>query len=865
MYEQMECDELRERFHTDEKVGLTQQEAKKRLQSDGKNQLKKAREQTIIDQIQRQINDPMIFVLFMAASVSILLREFSDTGIILFVIIFNTMIGVLQEGKAKKAMDALKKMTAPEATVKRDGTYYRIRAEELVKGDIVKLEAGDQVPADIRIISCKGIEVNESALTGESLPVSKGYEKMNQKVALAEQKNMLFLSTEVIKGNAEGIVVATGMETELGKIADMINENENEITPLQKRLGELGKILSKAAVFLCLLLFLMGVLQHRNLLQMLLLSISLAVAAIPEGLPAVVTIVLALGVARMAKNNTIVRKLPAVETLGAVSVICSDKTGTLTENKMKVIKLYSEDKTLMLSKVRPREFLRLMQGLILCNNAVSGKRELGDATELALLHMGKQMGMSKERLEERYPRIEEIPFDSDKKYMVTLHKDQNQVCAYVKGACDYLLEMCSFWWIGGKIEPLSQVQKMKIRRVMESMAEEGLRVLALGFKEHISDWNENSVTRNLVFAGMVGMMDAPRKKVSQSVYKLKQAGVQVIMITGDYRETAFSIAKMTGIARKKEQCVTGEELDAMSESEFASKIKEIRIFARVTPAHKVKIVKALKQNGKIVAMTGDGVNDAPSLQAADIGIAMGANGTDVAKNAADLILADDNFSTIEKAVEEGRSIYVNIKKSILFLLSSNFGEIMTMFVAIALSISSPLKASHILWVNLITDSLPALALGVDKNDAKSLMTKKPRNPKEGLFAQGGWAITIGYGLLIGTITLYAFFKGGQTYAFTVLGISQLFHAIGMRDCEKSIFQMNHLENPVMIFSFLAGLSLQVAVTEIPYLVEAFQTRRLFMGEWLWLLCISAIPLVMHEIVVVIKYLFKGQKEMQDFI
>ena len=856
MYEQMEHAEVCKRFCTDEKAGLRQQDAEKRLKADGKNQLKKGRNETTLDRIQKQLNDPMIFVLFMAASVSILLREFSDTAIILFVISLNTAIGVVQEGKAKKAMDALKKMTAPEAVVKRDGIYRKIPAEELVKGDIVKLEAGDQVPADIRLFFCRGIEVNESALTGESMAVRKFCETMKIQTAPAEQKNMLFLSTEIVKGNAEGIVVATGMETELGKIAKMINEQENEMTPLQKRLGDLGKILSKAAVFLCLLLFLMGVLQHRNLLQMLLLSISLAVAAIPEGLPAVVTIVLALGVARMAKANTIIRKLPAVETLGAVSVVCSDKTGTLTENKMKVLKLYAEDKTLMLSQVRPREFSRLIQGLILCNNAVTGKSKLGDSTELALLSMGEQMGLSRERLEERFPRVEEIPFDPDKKYMVTLHKEQSQVCAYVKGACDYLLEVCTFWWIGGKTEPLGQIQKMKIRRVMEEMAEEGLRVLALAFKEHVSDWSENSVMKNLVFAGFVGMMDAPRKKVNQSVYQLKRAGVQVVMITGDYRETAFSIAKMTGIARRKEQCVTGEELDAMSDAEFSSKMNQIRVFARVTPAHKVKIVKEFKKNGKIVAMTGDGVNDAPSLHVADIGIAMGANGTDVAKNAADLILADDNFSTIEKAVEEGRSIYVNIKKSILFLLSSNFGEIMTMFVSIALSLPSPLKASHILWVNLITDSLPALALGVDKNDTKSLMSKKPRDEKESLFAHGGWVLTIGYGLLIGAITLYAFFTGGQTYAFTVLGISQLFHAIGMRDCEKSIFQMNHLENPVMIFSFFIGLVLQIAVTEIPWLVTAFQTRRLLLGEWLWLLGISAIPLAVHEIVVFIRHVLK---------
>lgn len=758
-------------------------------------------------------------------------------------------------------MDALKKMTAPSAVVKRDGIYKKIPASFVVPGDLVKIEAGDQVPADIRLIKVQGFHTNESALTGESMPVQKTDTVLSQGIPMAEWKNIAFMSTEAMKGSAEGIVVATGMETELGKIAGMINDTPTELTPLQKRLGDLGKILSIVAVVLCAALFLLGVVQHRNILQMLLVAISLAVAAIPEGLPAVVTIVLALGVARMVKVNTIIRKLPAVETLGSVGIICSDKTGTLTENKMKVVEIYGDDRKLPLSQVRRREFPRLMEGFLLCNNSMLGKQEIGDSTELALLHMGEEMGYNREKLKEQYPRTYEIPFDSERKYMATVHRDGSNETVYVKGACDYLLERCAFVAVRGKAVPMTEVQRMKIRMAMEGMAQDGLRVLALAYKEHVKDKSESALTGSLVFAGMAGMMDPPRKEVTQSIRTLKKAGVQVAMITGDYKDTALAVAKKIGIADSMDQCVTGAELDNMSEERFAKKMKDLRVFARVTPAHKVKIVSRFRKNGQIVAMTGDGVNDAPSLQAADIGIAMGRNGTDVAKNAADMVLTDDNFSTIEKAMEEGRGIYVNIKKSILFLLSSNFGEIITMFVAVLLSLETPLKASHILWVNLITDSLPALALGVDKNDPASLMRKKPRDPNEGLFAHGGWLFTVFYGMLISAITLYAFHRGGQTYAFTVLGVSQLFHAIGMRDRDKSVLRMNHLDNPFMILAFFLGLALQVMVTEVPYFVQAFQTVQLSFGEWQWLLGISAIPLLMHEILL-LPGLISGRRKRQ---
>lgn len=850
MYETLKEKELCRSLDTDPQKGLTQEEAQRRLKNQGENVLKKGKEKTIWDMIQEQINDPMIFILFVAAAISMLLREFSDTGIILAVIFLNTAIGVFQEGKAVKAMEALKKITALEALVKRGAEYRKIPAAHLVRGDLVKVEAGAQVPADIRLLRVRGLSADESALTGESLPVQKTCMPVEEGLPAAERRNMLFMSSQIMKGSGEGIVTATGMNTELGKIAHMIDQAPGEQTPLQKRLGNLGKILSITAVGFCLALFLLGIFQHRDMLQMLLLSISLAVAAIPEGLPAVVTIVLALGVGRMVKVNTIIRKLPAVETLGSVGVVCSDKTGTLTENHMKVTQIYANDMLLPVSKVRKREFPRLTEGFLLCNNSMLGSQEIGDATELALLHMGKDMGYDRERLLEQYPRTFEIPFDPEKKYMISVHKDSGHETVYVKGACDYLLERCSYVQIADRQEPMTQARKMKLRLAMEQMAKEGLRILALAYRERAGEKTEAHLMEGLVFAGMAGMIDPPRKEAAASVKILKKAGVAVAMITGDYKETAFAIARKIGIADSPKQCMTGREIDDISPEEFRRRIPHIRVFARVTPAHKVKIVKGFQEAGQIVAMTGDGVNDAPSLRAADIGIAMGKNGTDVAKNAADMILTDDNFATIEKAMEEGRGIYVNIKKAILFLLSSNFGEILTMFGAALLEFPAPLKASHILWVNLITDSLPALALGVDKNDGKALMGKKPRDPKEGIFARGGWLFTIFYGILIGSITLYAFRLGGQTYAFTVLGVSQLFHAWGMRDRERSVFRMNHLENPFMILAFFLGLFLQVLVTEVPFLTEAFGTKQLSWGEWQLLLGISALPLGFHELSVI---------------
>ncbi|MGI6094855.1 MAG: cation-translocating P-type ATPase [Lachnospiraceae bacterium] len=849
MYETYSVPQLEREWETDQNSGLAGSEAEKRLKKYGENVLKKGEEQTVWGMILEQLNEPMIFILFMAAAISMLLREFSDTLIIFIVIVLNTAVGVIQEGKAKRAIEELNKLTAPAALVKRDGQYQEIPASQLVPGDVVKIEAGMQIPADIRLTQVRGLQVNESAFTGESMAVEKCSVSVVGDSVPVSYTNMVYMSTEAMRGQGEGIVTATGMGTQLGRIAGLINETEKEMTPLQKRLGSLGKVLSILAVILCAALFLMGVIQHRDLLQMLLLAISLAVAAIPEGLPAVVTIVLALGVSRMAKANTIIRKLPAVETLGSVGVVCSDKTGTLTENKMTVVQFYGDGHLSSADQLDQGQHQVLLEGFMLCNDSAQGAEDMGDPTELALLSMGRKLGLKKEELERKKPRKDEIPFDSHRKYMVTLHRDGNHNVLYVKGACDRILGKCKSELFHGVIRPLSEIQKMKIREAMESMAKDALRVLALAMKPSVSELTENHLEDGLVFVGMVGMMDPPREGARESVEALHRAGVQVAMITGDHQETAYAIGRSLRIASHRDECISGEELEQMDDKRLRDIIGGIRIFARVTPEHKVRIVRAFKGNEKIVAMTGDGVNDAPSLHAADIGIAMGRSGTDVAKNAADMVLTDDNFSTIEKAMEEGRSIYVNIQKSILFLLSSNFGEIITMFAAVLLGMPTPLKATHILWVNLITDSLPALALGVDKNDRKKLMEEPPRKAQESLFANGGWFLTIFYGMVIGGITLFAYTLGGQTYAFTVLGVSQLFHAIGMRDVNRSVFRMNHLENLGMIGAFCVGLGLQAVVTEIPWFVEAFQTVQLDLFAWLQLLGLSAIPLLMHELFV----------------
>lgn len=871
MFEEKTIKETERALGTDIEVGLTQREAKRRL-SEGTNELIGEEKKTFFGMFMEQLADPLIYVLMGAGVISAFLGEWQDAGIILLVILLNAFVGCVQEGKAAKALEVLRKMTSPVAFVKREGQLCEIMARDLVPGDLVVLEAGMQVPADIRLTKAVRAMADESALTGESVPVRKdaGF-TAGESLPIGDRKNMAFSSTYLVYGRAEGIVTATGMDTEIGMIAQGLNQGKREMTPLQKRLADLGKWLSIAAVGLCASLFALAILQKRDLFDMFLTAISLAVAAVPEGLPAIVTIVLALSVSRMVKVHTIVRKLPSVETLGCVSVICSDKTGTLTQNKMRVVACYMDGQTFEPKTMDRKTHARLAEGFLLCNDSLlDSETVIGDPTELALLELGDSIGISKKELEKKYPRVDEIPFDSERKRMTTIHRNGNGMRTYVKGSGDVLLQRCTRIVWGGNIVPIQASHKTAVRQAMDTMAKQALRVLALAMDE-----GNNKTEEDLIFVGLAGMMDPPRPEAAKAIQIFKKASVKTVMITGDHVDTAFAIARQLGIAEEMGACMTGRELDDLSDGELQNRIGSITVFARVSPSHKTRIVKAFQNRGEIVAMTGDGVNDAPSLKAADIGIAMGKGGTDVAKNAADLVLTDDNFATIEKAMEEGRGIYENIKKTVIFLLSSNFGEIITMFFAIAAGLASPLKAGHILWINLITDTLPALALGTDQNDGELLMEEAPRSPKESLFSGNGLFCTLFYGCIIGGISLIAFLtipivhmlgagdgwqwktigamfadpvllERSQTYAFTVLGLSQLFHAVGMREVTVSVFMGKQKKNLLLIAAFAVGIGLQVAVTEIPFLIQVFHTVRLTVGEWIGLLFLSSVPLWAHE-------------------
>ena len=857
-------------------TGLSESEAARRLASDGENALKEKEPPTRLQLFLAQLKDPMIYVLLAAAVISVALGEFSDAVIILGVVLLNAVVGMVQEGKAQKALDALKKMTSPTATVRRSGIVKEIPAASLVRGDVVLLDAGRVVPADLRLISTASLKIDESALTGESVPAEKDAAFLAEKDApLGDRHNMAYSSTSVTYGRGEGVVVGTAADTEIGKIAAML-QDEDELTPLQKSLAVLGKLLGGIAVLLCAALFVIALVQGRDVVEMLLTAISLAVAAVPEGLPAVVTIVLAMGVQRMVKVNSIVRRLPAVETLGAVSVVCSDKTGTLTQNKMTVTKIYVDGALRDPQSLNAESDRLFLKGFVLCNDATAaGENRVGDPTELALLDMGAAVGVTREGLEEACPRVNEQAFDSGRKMMTTVHRSGEETAAYTKGAVDQLLKHCTGIVENGAARPITAQDKENILSAASAMSRQALRVLAMAVKYG----DESAEEEDLQFVGLVGMIDPARPEAKDAVESFKQAGITTIMITGDHRDTALAIARELGIAEAESQCVTGEELDAMPQEELDKKVLDLRVFARVSPEHKVRIVKAFKANNKIVSMTGDGVNDAPSLKAADIGVAMGITGTDVAKGAADMVLTDDNFATIEKAIEEGRGIYNNIKKTVIFLLGSNLGEVISMFTAIVAGLASPLKAVHILWVNLITDTLPALALGAD-DKPMGIMKRKPRDPKDSLFAGGGLFLTIFYGALIAAMTLAAFLYlpvsqllasgapvtvasidalltgelliRAQTFAFTVLAVSQLWHSLGMRDVDTSIFITIRHENKLTLISFFGGLLLQVCATEIPLFVGVFGTATLAFGEWLALIAFAMVPLVFHEIFVPIR-------------
>lgn len=871
-------EEVLKELSTDQHNGLTSQEVEKRKEKYGLNMLEGKKPKTMMRMFFEQLNDPMIFILLGAALISGFMGEISDAVIIAVVIILNAVIGIIQESKAEKALDALKKMSTPKAVVKRDGELKEIASEELVPGDVVILDAGRYVPCDLRLVETANLQIEESALTGESVPVDKNANLKfdTSEIPLGDQKNMAFMSTLATYGRGVGIAVGTGMSTEIGKIAKLLDEQENEQTPLQKKLAELSKTLGFGALGICIVMFIVAIIQKRDFFEMFLTAISLAVAAIPEGLPAIVTIVLAMGVQKMIKENAIIRKLPAVETLGAVNVICSDKTGTLTQNKMTVTKFYGDN---VLGNINDLDIKNpvqrlLLENIVLCNDATyTEESKTGDPTEIALLEAGVKYDLFKKGLNEDHKRVNEVPFDSDRKLMTTVNKYDDKFYVMTKGATDNLINLCNKAYINGEIVPLTDEIKDNINKASISMSNDALRVLGSAYKVLDSEAvNINSLESDLIFIGLVGMIDPPREEVKDSIAETKKSGIITIMITGDHKNTAFAIAKELGIAEKEDQAIFGAELDKMSDEELARRVKDLRVFARVSPEHKVRIVKAFKSNGNIVSMTGDGVNDAPSLKMADIGVAMGITGTDVAKGAADMVLTDDNFSTIVAAIKEGRNIFNNIKKSIIFLLSCNIGEIVALFFAILFGWATPLRPIHLLWVNLVTDSLPALSLGADPGDP-DVMKEKPRDPKSSLFAGGTGYFLVLNGLLIGILTLAAFIVGikvytgdtnlfplfpkgeiseealrhAQTMAFVVLSVSQLFHSFNLRNPRKSIFQVGIFTNKYLLASVLFGIFLTDVVITVPFLANIFDVWDLNGRDWMFVGILSIIPLVVNEI------------------
>jgi P-type Ca2+ transporter type 2C len=843
--------------------GLSSSEAKSRLEKNGLNKIQGKKKKSLLQLFFSQINDVMIYILLIAAIISAVVGEISDAIIILIVIFINAIIGVIQESKAEKALEALKSMSTPKALVRRDGNVIEIPSEEVVIGDIIVIDAGRYIPADLRLIEAANLKIEESAFTGESVPSEKNSDTIveDKDVPIGDQHNMAFMSTLVTYGRGVGIVVNTGMNTQIGKIAKMLDEEDDNTTPLQKKLAQLGKTLGFAAVGISILMFIVSMFQGRDFLEMFMTSISLAVAAIPEGLPAIVAIVLALGVQRMIKENAIIRKLPSVETLGSVNIICSDKTGTLTINKMTVKKYYVNGEVTKLDNINinNNETKLLVHGMILCNDATSKDGvQTGDPTEVALIDVGNKVNIFKEDLNKEFKRINEIPFDSDRKLMTTVNSYNDKYNVFTKGAIDSILKISNKILVNGEIKEFTNKEKDEVLKSSNLMSDDALRVLALAYKtidnEHVAI---DELEEDLIFIGLMGMIDPPREEVKGSIELSKKAGIRTIMITGDHKNTAVAIAKELGIAEDISQAMSGSEIDSYSDEEFTKIINNYRVFARVSPEHKVKIVKAFKSYDNIVSMTGDGVNDAPSLKAADIGVAMGITGTDVAKGAADMVLTDDNFTTIVKAVEEGRNIFNNIKKSIIFLLSCNLGEVVALFVAILLNWPAPLLPIHILWVNLITDSFPALSLGVDPGD-KGVMDLPPRSPKESLFSGRMGILLILNGILIGANTLFAFVLGeylypeslrhAQTMAFVVLSVSQLFYSLSMRNETKSLFQVGILKNKWLICSVLFGILIQFAIITIPFTAVIFKVYSLTLKDWGIVILISLIPFIINEIV-----------------
>ena len=884
MWQSFNINEVARKLRTNIENGLTKEEAENRRNKHGPNKLDEQKKENLFIRFIKEFNDFMIIILIIAAIISAFVsfiqgeNDYIDSIIIISIVVLNAIMGLVQEAKAEKSLEALKDMSAPVAKVRRNGRIETVKGTEVVPGDIVLLEAGNFVPADCRLINSYNLKIEESSLTGETVPILKDANVLlEEKTPIGDTLNMAFANTIVVNGHAEAIVTDIGMNTKVGKIAKMIITNESPETPIQRKLGEVGKTLGIVCLVICAVIFVIGLLKKIEPIEMFMTSVGLAVAAIPEGLPAIVTIMLSIGVTRMAKKNSIVRKLPAVETLGSSSVICSDKTGTLTQNKMQVTKVMD----------LKGESLNLQKNLALelgsmCTD-VEG--EVGEATEVAIINAAKEQGKFKERLYQKFKRINDIPFDSNRKMMTTIHSMQNQTANNIrdsnsndteiekvilrdkisnntdnylvitKGAPDVLLKHCTKYSLNGEVHNLSSEDYKKIEKTNSDMANNALRVIAVAYSiipKLPSNIDSQNIENNLIFVGLIGMIDPPREGVKEAVATCRRAGIKTVMITGDHILTAKAIAKELGILRNNDLAVTGQELDRMPQNELEKNIFKYSVFARVSPEHKVRIVEAFQKTGAVVAMTGDGVNDAPALKKADIGVAMGRNGTDVAKNASDMILADDNFVTIVEAVKQGRNIFENIKKAVHFLIATNIGEIVTIFVGLLLGLKAPLLAIQLLWINLVTDSLPAIAIGLEKPD-KDIMNKKPRDNRKSIFADGLWGKIIVEGTMIGVLTLFAFSIGnnlyglevGRTMAFVALGMLELVHSLNVKS-DESIFKVGIFENKYLIGSIILGTILTILVVMVPVFADVFKLQALTPIQWLYRMAISIMPIIIIE-------------------
>ncbi|MDR0949245.1 MAG: calcium-translocating P-type ATPase, PMCA-type [Lachnospiraceae bacterium] len=844
------------------KDGLTTQQVLDRASEYGKNRLAEGKKTTLAQRFVKQLIDPMILILLLAAIVSGVTAIYADESladviIIMAVVLINAVLGVVQESKAEKAIAALKEMTASVSKVRRDNKQLTVHSEELVPGDIVILEAGDSVPADGRLLECASLKIEEAALTGESLPVTKTTEalqvKQSKDIPLGDRKNMIYMGSTVVYGRGLAVITATGMNTQMGKIADALTNAKEEATPLQQKLNQLSKLLSILVLGICAVIFAVDLIRMypditgEGMLDTFMVSVSLAVAAIPEGLAAVVTIVLSIGVTKMSKRNAVIRKLTAVETLGCAQIICSDKTGTLTQNKMTVVEYIGTDETL------------LAKAMALCSDAEWGAQDqaVGEPTECALVNYAHRLGLTKPALKKEYPRIGELPFDSNRKMMSTLHKHRELGCIqFTKGAPDEVLKRCTHYIEDGTEKVITQSQMEHFLAQNKEMADRALRVLAAAYRKWQQEPKEPEES-HLVYIGMTGMMDPIRPEVRAAIEECQSAGIRPIMITGDHKDTAVAIAIQLGLITSPDQAITGAALDDITQEEFPEQIERYSVYARVQPEHKVRIVNTWKDKGKITAMTGDGVNDAPSIKSADIGIGMGITGTDVTKNVADMVLADDNFATIVSAVGEGRRIYDNIRKSIQFLLASNLSEVLAIFFATLIGFTI-LKPVHLLWINLITDCFPALALGMEEAEGDS-MKRPPRNPQDGIFSGGVGINVLLQGIIVTLITMVAYFVGhyaefgtwditdsakGTTMAFLTLSMLEIFHSLNMRSLDKSIFRMKK-QNKYLLGAMLLSWVCTTVVIYVPFLARAFGFAVVTLTEYAvsFVLAFLIIPIV----------------------